>query len=111
MVDPESKVQTAEAAAWLVKLAKLSVDADDSVDSRIVVWLTRLASLCGPAPVRDWSFQGALDRDVLNRTVDACAWLYPIAEQSVALGWNPSIVDWLERFGSAAHSGLKEGLH
>ena len=46
-----------------------------------------------------------LSEDSAERTIAACAWLIDLAQCSVDhYGWDPVIVRWLERVGSATHS-------
>lgn len=60
---------------------------------------------------RAWSSTEHLDPETLQRTVEACAWLVGIAEESAkSHGWNPGIVRWLEAMGSAAHEALQQEL-
>ena len=41
-----------------------------------------------------------IDPEQLRQTIEAAAWLYPIAQSSVELmGWNPVILLWLEKVG------------
>ena len=37
-----------------------------------------------------------LDAETLQRTIDACAWLLPIAQQS-----DPEVAAWLDHIGAA----------
>jgi hypothetical protein len=51
------------------------------------------------------------ERETRQRTVEACAWLIPIAEASVReFGWDPSIITWLDRIGSGCHAELQAML-
>lgn len=60
---------------------------------------------------RAWSPTGHLDPETLRKTVEACAWLIGIAEESAkSHGWNPGIVQWLEAMGSSAHEVLQREL-
>ena len=55
-----------------------------------------------------WQVSDEVDSDVLNTTVDACAWLIGIAEKSVELhGWDASIVRWLDQVGATSHAELQ----
>lgn len=48
------------------------------------------------------------DLETKQRTVDACAWLFPIAEVSVdRFGWDPSIVRWLDHLGEKCSEELQ----
>ena len=41
----------------------------------------------------------------MNRTIEACAWLIDVAQRSVDhYGWDPVIVRYLERLGSATYA-------
>ncbi len=45
-----------------------------------------------------------ISTEVLDKTIDACAWLIDIASRSVdELGWDPVLVRYLERLGRAAY--------
>jgi hypothetical protein len=45
-----------------------------------------------------------LSDDSAERTIAACAWLIDLAQYSVDhCGWDPVVVRWLERVGSATH--------
>ena len=42
--------------------------------------------------------------EFVERTLDACAWLLPIAEASRDQhGWPPEVAAWLDRLGSQLH--------
>ena len=63
------------------------------------------------AGARPWAPAEQLDPETLQRTVEACAWLVGIAEESArSHGWNPGIVDWLNSMGSAAHELLQKAV-
>lgn len=65
----------------------------------------------GAVQARAWSPIKHLDPETLQRTVEACAWLIGIAEESVkSQGWNPGIVEWLDAIGSVAHDQLRKEL-
>ncbi len=50
-----------------------------------------------------------IDPDTVEKVVEACAFLIPIAEQSAKFhNWNPGIVDWLDRLGSTAYERLQK---
>lgn len=66
----------------------------------------------GLVAARLWPEHEVLTPDVLDRTVNACAWLIGIAQKSVDLeGWDPSIVSWLDSIGSVAYETLQNDLH
>ena len=49
--------------------------------------------------------------EVLQRTIDACAWLIDIAQYSVDhFGWSPEIVQYLDALGSGSHAALQGGM-
>jgi hypothetical protein len=45
----------------------------------------------------------------MRKTLDACAWLFPVAERSVAdFGWDPVVLRWLDSLGSGLQAELGE---
>lgn len=50
--------------------------------------------------------------DEYTRTVEAAAWLLPLAQASVdKTGWPPELVDWLDRVGSTHFDALQRSKH
>jgi hypothetical protein len=50
--------------------------------------------------------------DPLDRTIEACAWLIDVAQQSVdSYGWDPVIVRYLEHLGQTTYQAktLQDG--
>lgn len=41
-----------------------------------------------------------VDEECIERTIDACAWLLPVAELCVSMGEDPAVVAWLEKLGA-----------
>jgi hypothetical protein len=47
------------------------------------------------------------EHEVMERTIDACAWLLPIAEQCCREhGWDDAIVRWLDQLGGRLSAEL-----
>lgn len=47
-----------------------------------------------------------------NRTVEAAAWLLPIAQASVdSLRWPPEVVQWLDTVGRTHFEALRRSTH